>query len=191
MLLGTLAMISCAMNLGRRAALGSAASLSLTFGRPPLAAHAATPIEKGAPAFGTAESRTGLLDGIKSAFSEKTGEELALEYGRSPADVSGVTAALPPAFAKARDVAIIFHGSGGPDRETEAVLARFRAQDPRPHPNPSPDPNPSPNANPTPTPAPTRTRIQDAAAGLSREVIVFNWMPWFTANTDRPSFQRP
>ena len=37
----------------------------------------------------------------------------------------------------------------------------------------------------------TRTRTQDAAAGLSREVIVFNWMPWFTANTDRPSFQRP
>ena len=59
---------------GRRAALGSAAaSLSLTLGRPPLAAHAAAPIEKGAPAFGTSESRTGLLDGIKSAFSEKTG----------------------------------------------------------------------------------------------------------------------
>ena len=133
------------LNLGRRAALGSAASLSLTFGRPPLAAHAATPIEKGAPAFGTAESRTGLLDGIKSAFSEKTGEELALEYGRSPADVSGVTMALPPAFAKARDVAIIFHGSGGPDRETEAVLERFRAQDPHPHLIPNPNPNPSPS----------------------------------------------
>ena len=204
MLLGTLGMISCAalnlnLKVGRRAALGSAASLSLTFGRPPLAAHAATPIEKGAPAFGTAESRTGLLDGIKSAFSEKTGEELALEYGRSPADVSGVTAALPPAFAKARDVAIIFHGSGGPDRETEAVLARFRAQDPHPHPNPSPDPNPHANANANPIANPTRTRTrthtrtrtQDAAAGLSREVIVFNWMPWFTANTDRPSFQRP
>ena len=206
MLLGTLGMISCAalnlnLKVGRRAALGSAASLSLTFGRPPLAAHAATPIEKGAPAFGTAESRTGLLDGIKSAFSEKTGEELALEYGRSPADVSGVTAALPPAFAKARDVALIFHGSGGPDRETEAVLARFRAQDPHPHPNPSPDPNPHANANANPIANPTRTRTrtrthtrtrtQDAAAGLSREVIVFNWMPWFTANTDRPSFQRP
>ena len=206
MLLGTLGMISCAalnlnLKVGRRAALGSAASLSLTFVRPPLAAHAATPIEKGAPAFGTAESRTGLLDGIKSAFSEKTGEELALEYGRSPADVSGVTAALPPAFAKARDVAIIFHGSGGPDRETEAVLARFRAQDPRPHPNPSSDPNPHANANANPIANPTRTRTrtrthtrtrtQDAAAGLSREVIVFNWMPWFTANTDRPSFQRP
>jgi hypothetical protein len=149
---------------GRRAALGSAAaSLSLTLGSPPLAAQAAAPIEKGAPVFGTSESRTGLLDGIKSAFSEKTGairrsvhtlhalvtqhasrarpaprwhrepaphvcarithargagEELALEYARSPADVSGVTSALPPAFAKARDVAIIFHGSGGPDRET-------------------------------------------------------------------------
>lgn len=143
---------------GRRAALGSAAaSLSLTLGSPPLAAQAAAPIEKGAPVFGTSESRTGLLDGIKSAFSEKTGEELALEYARSPADVSGVTSALPPTFAKARDVAIIFHGSGGPDRETADVLARFRAQ--------------------------------DAAAGLRREVVVFNWMPWFTANTDRLSFQ--
>ena len=59
---------------GRRAALGSAAaSLSLTLGSPPLAAQAAAPIEKGAPVFGTSESRTGLLDGIKSAFSEKTG----------------------------------------------------------------------------------------------------------------------
>jgi hypothetical protein len=28
-------------------------------------------------------------------------------------------------------------------------------------------------------------RAQDAAAGLRREVVVFNWMPWFTANTDR------
>ena len=46
---------------GRRAALGSAAaslSLTLALGRPPLAAHAAAPIEKGAPAFGTSESRT-------------------------------------------------------------------------------------------------------------------------------------
>ena len=85
------------------------------------------------------------------------GEALALEYARSPADVSGVTSALPPGFAKARDVAIIFHGSGGPDRETADVLARFREQ--------------------------------DVAAGLRREVIVFNWMPWFTANTDRLSFQ--
>lgn len=154
------ALVGPAPKPGRRAALGSAAaslSLTLTLGRPPLAAHAAAPIEKGAPAFGTSESRTGLLDGIKSAFSEKTGEELAAEYARSPADISGVTSALPPAFAKARDVAIIFHGSGGPDRETADVLARFRAQ--------------------------------DAAAGLSREVVVFNWMPWFTANTDRLSFQ--
>merc|ERR1719271_429765 len=117
-------MISCAMNLGRRAALGSAASLSLTFGRPPLAAIAATPIEKGAPAFGTAESRTGLLDGIKSALSEKTGDEIAIEYARNPVDVSGVS--LPPGFSTARDAVLIFHGSGGPDRETSDVLARFR-----------------------------------------------------------------
>ena len=38
-------------------------------------------------------------------------------------------------------------------------------------------------------PHPTASTWQDAAAGLSREVIVFNWMPWFTANTDRLSFQ--
>ena len=34
-----------------------------------------------------------------------------------------------------------------------------------------------------------RFRQQDAAAGFKREVIVFNWMPWFTSNTDRLSFQ--
>jgi len=138
--------------LGRRAALGTAtAALSWQ----PLMTTAATPIEKGAPAFGTKESRTGLLDGIKSALSEKTGDELAREYALSPADVSGVS--LPPAFETARDVAIIFHGSGGPDRETSDVLARFRQQ--------------------------------DAAAGFERETVVFNWMPWFTSNTDRLSFQ--
>merc|ERR1740139_1562832 len=140
---------------GRRATLCTAASLLLNSHSP--VAYAAASIEKGAPAFGTAESRTGLLDGIKSAFSEKTGEELASEYARSPADISGVASALPSAFATARDVAIIFHGSGGPDRETTQVLARFRQQ--------------------------------DAAAGLSREVVVFDWMPWFTSNTNRLSFQ--
>lgn len=135
----------------RRAALGTASIL----GAQPLIANAASPIEKGAPAFGTQESRTGLLDGIKSAFSEKSGDDLLAEYEQSPADISGV--ALPPGFATAKDVAIIFHGSGGPDRETSDVLARFKAQ--------------------------------DAAAGLKREVVVFNWMPWFTADTDRLSFQ--
>ena len=136
---------------GRRAAMGTAtAALSW-----PLASTAATPIEKGAPVFGTKESRTGLFDGIKSALSEKTGDELARDYALSPADISGV--GLPPAFQRARHAAIIFHGSGGPDRETSDVLARFRQQ--------------------------------DAAAGFKREVIVFNWMPWFTSNTDRLSFQ--
>lgn len=131
----------------------AAAAASLSLGSHPLAASAAASIEKGAPAFGTAESRTGLLDGIRSAFSEKTGDELAAEYAQNPADVSGVAAALPSACATARNVAIIFHGSGGPDRETADVLARFRAQ--------------------------------DVAAGLERELLVFNWLPWFTSNTDR------
>lgn len=121
----------------------------------PFAASAATPISQGAPAFGTSESRTGLLDGIKSSFSDKSGEALKRDYERNPVDVSGVS--LPEACMKARDVAIIFHGSGGPDRETSALLDRFRQQ--------------------------------DAAAGLKREAIVFNWMPWFTSNTNRLSFQ--
>ena len=121
----------------------------------PIITQAATPIQKGAPVFGTAESRTGLIDGIKSAFSDKSGEMLAADYAQHPADVSGV--GLPKAFETAMDVAIIFHGSGGPDRETSAVLNRFREQ--------------------------------DSIAGLNREVIVFNWMPWFTSNTDRLSFQ--
>ena len=55
----------------------------------------------------------------------RTGEELASEYARSPADISGVASALPSAFATARDVAIIFHGSGGPDRETTQVSQCF------------------------------------------------------------------
>jgi len=143
---------SARISLNRRAALGTAAS-ALSFS--PLRASAATPIGKGAPAFGTEETRTGLLDGIRSALSGKSGDELVRDYARNPVDISSVR--LPPALTKARHVAIIFHGSGGPDRETSDVLARFREQ--------------------------------DAAAGLEREVIVFNWMPWFTSDTDRLSFQ--
>ena len=136
----------------RRAALGAA---STALGVHPLLSSAAAPIQQGAPAFGTKESRTGLLDGIKSAFSEKSGDDLAREYALSPVDISGVS--LPPRFSSASDVAIIFHGSGGPDRETSDVLTRFQQQ--------------------------------DAVAGLDREVVVFNWMRWFTSNTDRLSFQ--
>lgn len=103
--------------------------------------------------FGTPESRAGLLESIKSART--SGADLAEQYARNPLDMSGV--ALPPGFSSAKDAVLIFHGSGGPDRETTDVEARFRAQ--------------------------------DAAAGLKREVAVFNWMPWFTSNTDRLSFQ--
>jgi hypothetical protein len=60
-------------------------------------------------------------------------------------DVSGV--ALPDGFKGARDVMIIFHGRGGPDRETDDLLARVRSE--------------------------------DAAAGLQRAVVVFDWRPWF------------
>ena len=114
----TAAVVESSSYPSRRAALCTAASFTL--GRP-LATSAAAPIAKGAPAFGTAQSRTGLIDGIKSAFSEKTGEEppittytltattcaqaatlctalyrtspgeeLAADYARSPADISGV-----------------------------------------------------------------------------------------------------
>ena len=139
-------------SLSRRAALGTAAaasSLACT-----KRATAATQIARdNAPLFGTAESRTGLLDGIKSSLSG-AGTDLAAEYAKSPTDISG--ASLAPSVANARDVAVIFHGSGGPDRETDDVLARFRAQ--------------------------------DQAAGFQREVLVFNWMEWFTPNTNRLCF---
>ena len=86
--------------------------------------------------------------------ARESSDDLAAQYAANPTDISG--AALPAGFEKARDVALILHGSGGPDRETAAVEARFRAQ--------------------------------DAAVGLTRAVDTFNWMPWFTSNTDRLSF---
>ena len=136
--------------LSRRAAIAAAAACTQ-----PFRASAFIPIAReNAATFGTPESRTGFFDGIKSAFNPSK-EDLAAAYAAAPADVSG--AVLPPAFAKASDVAIIFHGSGGPDRETDQVAARIRAQ--------------------------------DEAAGFKREVLVFDWMQWFTPNTDRLSFQ--
>ena len=135
--------------LSRRAALGGSAAALVCAGEP---ACAVTPVSSAAPMFGTPESRAGLLEGILSA--RDSGADIATQYARNPTDISGV--ALPASFASAKDATLIFHGSGGPDRETADVVARFRAQ--------------------------------DAAAGLSREVHVFNWMPWFTSNTDRLSF---
>lgn len=135
-----------------RRVLGSVAALACAASQR-AAAHAATPIAaNAAPIFGTPESRSGLLQGILSARDSET--DLAAQYALHPADISGV--ALPATFATAVNAVLIFHGSGGPDRETRDVEARFRAQ--------------------------------DAAAGLSREVLVFDWMSWFTPNTDRLSF---
>ena len=82
-------------------------------------------------------------------------DDLASRYAQNPADVSGVV--LPSALVGVKDAAIIFHGAGGPDRETRAMEARFAEQ--------------------------------DAAAGLARGVATFNWLPWFTTDTQRTSFQ--
>lgn len=141
-----------AAHVSRRAAVDMAA-ISLTCSGSSKTSFAAAPIAReNAPTFGTAESRTGLLDGIRSSLIPNN--DLTAEYALNPTDVSGV--ALPSMFSTTCNAAIIFHGSGGPDRETDAVQARFR--------------------------------MQDASAGLSREVLVFDWMEWFTPNTNRLSF---
>ena len=49
------------------------------------------------------------------------------KYFANPADLSGLK--LPDGCAGAKDVFLIFHGAGGPDRETDDLEARVRAQD--------------------------------------------------------------
>ena len=46
---------------------------------------------------------------------------------QNPTDTSA--AILPPGCAAAKNVFLVFHGRGGPDRETDDLLARVRAQD--------------------------------------------------------------
>lgn len=53
--------------------------------------------------------------------------ELEGKYLASPTDISGIN--LPVAAISATDVVLIFHGRGGPDRETADLKARFVAQD--------------------------------------------------------------
>ena len=53
--------------------------------------------------------------------------DLAAQYAANPADLSGLS--LPPGCAGATNVFLVFHGRGGPDRETDDLLARVRAQD--------------------------------------------------------------
>ena len=75
-------------------------------------------------------------------------------YLADPVDVSDIK--LPAGFAGCSDAFIIFHGRGGPDRETDDLLARVQSQ--------------------------------DAAAGLSRPVSVFDWRPWFSNDASRNSY---
>ena len=50
--------------------------------------------------------------------------DLAESYAANPVDISGLT--LPPICRGAQDVALVFVGSGGPDRETAAMEAALR-----------------------------------------------------------------
>jgi len=96
----------------------------------------------------------GLVERLRTTGRVGADDDLARAYERRPADLSGVQ--LPPEVFGARDVAVIFHGSGGPDRETSATENALLNS--------------------------------DAAAGFERVVVNFNWMPWFTPDTDRLSF---
>ena len=48
-------------------------------------------------------------------------------YRANPLDVTGVC--LPEGCANAADIFMVFHGAGGPDRETEDLLQRIKDQD--------------------------------------------------------------
>ena len=59
-----------------------------------------------------------------AAAAKLTDEEKFLQ---NPTDTSALS--LPPGCAAAKNVFLVFHGRGGPDRETDDLLARVRAQD--------------------------------------------------------------
>ena len=48
-------------------------------------------------------------------------------YAASPADLTGLS--LPPGCAGVSDVFLVFHGAGGPDRETTDLISRVKSQD--------------------------------------------------------------
>lgn len=84
---------------------------------PPTARHAA--IAQRRPVASTMK----ILDDIVQKFAKE--EERT--YLANQLDTSGVE--LPAACAGAKDVFVIFHGAGGPDRETDDLLERVRTQD--------------------------------------------------------------
>ena len=53
--------------------------------------------------------------------------DLAAQYAANPADLSGLS--LPPGCAGAQNVALVFVGSGGPDRETAAMRSALIEKD--------------------------------------------------------------
>ena len=57
----------------------------------------------------------------------KYAEEDERNYLASPVDVSEI--GLPAGYSGCSDACIIFHGRGGPDRETDDLLARIQSQD--------------------------------------------------------------
>ena len=64
-----------------------------------------------------------LFDGLAKQWADDDERT----YLAEPLDVSGVT--LPEGCTGASDVFMIFHGAGGPDRETDDLQARVKAQD--------------------------------------------------------------
>jgi len=119
---------ACAVSAAAATAAGSSAAdtmMDATAGRDriipaPVDPMDAAPLPK---VFG----RDGLMQRLRTTRRVGVDDDLAKAYARRPADLTGVQ--LPPFVSGARDVAIIFHGSGGPDRETAATEAALAAAD--------------------------------------------------------------
>lgn len=117
---GVLAMtaaLALVPHYSRRALTGAtaaAAASSLLTPTTPAAFAAA-----GVPVFGSGS----IADGLRGKQ-----EDFEALYERNPADLSGLS--LPPGCSGAAvtDICLIFHGSGGPDRETASVMSALQRQ---------------------------------------------------------------
>jgi len=70
---------------------------------------------------------TGKATMLLEDLVQRLADEDARKYGERPVDVSRLE--LPAECVGARNVFIIFHGAGGPDRETDDLQERVRLQD--------------------------------------------------------------